>query len=93
MKQQSRANLVMTFGADFADRVENIRLSRWEGPIESLLGVHLLKITDQHPPEVATFENIETYLRQEWVMNQIRTLQQERIDEIRARYRIEFVEE
>jgi hypothetical protein len=42
---------------------------------------------------VATFENVEPFLRQDWVMTRTRELQQERIDEIRDGYRIRIVEQ
>lgn len=93
MQRQTRANLVVTFGADFADQVEELSAGQWHGPIESVQGVHLLRVNERHPPQVATFEDVEHYLRQAWLMEQTRALQQNRVDEIRERYRIEFVEE
>jgi hypothetical protein len=93
LRRQTRADLVRAFGAAFADWVEQMPTGEWRGPVESVQGIHLVRITERHPPEVATFENVERYLRQEWVMSKTRELQQEGIDEIRSRYRIEIVEE
>lgn len=91
--RQTRADLVRALGPDFADRMESLPTGEWQGPVESTRGVHLVRIVERHPPEVATFEPMEQYLRQEWFMTRTRELQQERIDEIRARYRIEIAEE
>ena len=93
MPRQSRALLVRTFGADFADSVDPLVIGDWHGPFESLHGIHLVRVTERHPPEVAVFEDVEHYLRQEWLMEKTRELQQEGVDEIRSRYRIELVEE
>lgn len=93
MPRQTRGDLVRALGPDFADRVKSLPAGEWQGPVESTRGVHLVRIVERHPPEVATFERVESYLRQEWLMNRTRELQQERIDEIRERYRIEIVEE
>lgn len=93
LPRQTRGDLVRTFGADFADRVEQLPVGTWHGPLESVRGIHLVRVTERHSPEVATFENVEPYLRQEWLMSRMRELQQEGIDEIRAGYRIELVEE
>jgi hypothetical protein len=93
LPRRTRVDLVRTFGADFADRVEQLPVGTWNGPLESIQGIHLVRVTERHPPEVATFENIESYLRQEWVMSRARELQQEGIDEIRTGYRIELVVE
>ena len=92
LPRQTRVDLVRTFGADFADRVEQMEVGTWSGPLESIQGIHLVRVTERHPPQVATFENIESYLRQDWVMTRTREFQQEGIDEIRAGYRIELVE-
>ena len=91
MPRQTRTALVPIFGADFADRVEGLRAGKWHGPIESTQGVHLVRVVERHPPEVGVFENLESYLRQDWVMSRTRELQQKRIDEIRGGYRIELV--
>ena len=91
--RRTRMELVRTFGADFADRVEQMAVGTWTGPLESIQGIHLVRVTERHPPEVATFEKIESYLRQDWLMTRTRELQQDGIDEIRAGYRIELVEE
>ena len=93
LPRQSRSELVRAFGADFADWAEQQPTGEWRGPVESVQGVHLVRITERHPSEVATFEQVERYLRQEWVMTTTREIQQEGIDEIRSRYRIEIVEE
>jgi hypothetical protein len=90
MPRQTRADLVRSFGADFADRVERSSMNAWQGPLESVQGLHLVRIVERHQPQVATFENVESYLRQEWLMTRMRELQQERIDAIRKSYRIEI---
>jgi len=93
LPRQARSDLVSLFGADFTDWVEQLPAGEWRGPVESNLGVHLVRVTERHPSEVATFEGVERYLRQDWVMSKTREFQQAGIDEIRAGYRIEIVEE
>ena len=93
MPRQTRSDLVRSLGPDFANTVEKLPDGEWQGPVDSTRGRHLVRVVEQHPPEVATFERVEQYLRQEWIMTRTRELQQERIDEIRERYRIEIAEE
>jgi hypothetical protein len=90
MPRQTRRDLVRALGPEFADAVEALPAGKWQGPIGSTRGVHLVRVIERHPPEVATFEQVERYLRQEWLMSRTRELQQEGIDEIRAGYRIEI---
>ena len=93
MKRQSRADLVRRLGVDFTNTIEPLRPAVWHGPIESIAGIHFVRVLERHPSQVAAFEDLESYLRQDWLMEQMRALQQSRIDEIRARYRIEIVED
>jgi hypothetical protein len=93
MPRQTRLSLVRTFGADFADRVEALPTGAWQGPVESLQGMHLVRVAERHPPEPGVFENLESYLRQAWLMDRTRELQQERVAEIRAGYRIDLVDQ
>jgi hypothetical protein len=93
MPRQSRGDLVRALGPDFADQVKALPSGEWQGPVESSRGVHLVRVVERHPPEVATFERVERYLRQEWLVNRTRELQQERIDEIREQYRVEIADE
>ena len=93
MPRATRRDLVMAFGAQFADSVEKLSDDEWHGPIESVQGVHFVQIKERAPPSVPKFEDVESYLRQEWLMTKTREGQQARVDEIRGKYRIAFVEE
>lgn len=95
MVRATRSTLIQTYGLGpgFADVVEGLPEGEWHGPVESLGGVHLVRVVERHPPETANFDDIERYLRQEWTFSREREIQQERIVEIRERYRIEMVEE
>ena len=44
------------------------------------------------PSQPGVFENLESYLRQEWLMKRTQELQEERVAEIRRGYEIEFAE-
>lgn len=93
MPQASRADLVRAFGADFANRVFALTTGEWHGPIESVRGIHLVRIRERHLAQAAAFEDIESYVREDWRMTRLRDMQQERIAAIRQTYRIELVEE
>ncbi len=89
----SRVRLVTEYGGAFADAVEKLPIEEWRGPVESVRGIHLIRLIERHEPKVAKFEDVEEYLRNEWLFNTQRRMQQDRLDAIRARYQIEFTEE
>lgn len=90
--EATRSYLIGAYGTDFTATVEQLPLDTWSGPYESMRGVHLVRLVERHPPMVARFEDVESYLRQDWLVDKTRESQQARIDEIRDRYRIELVE-
>lgn len=92
VREATRAYLVSSCGPEFADAIEGLPLDEWEGPVESILGIHLVRVMERHPSRVASFEDVEGYLRQDWLMTRTREAQQKRIDEIRDTYRIEVPE-
>lgn len=93
MPRASRVSLVTLMGAAFADSVLQLPVGGWHGPIESAQGVHLVRVVEVHPSEVASFESVESYLRQDFIMTRTREIQQGRVDEIREQYRIVIAEE
>ena len=88
-----RQRLVLLFGPAFADAVPALPLSQWSGPIESRQGIHYVRVLERHPPELLPFEATESYLRQEWMFEQRRSIQQKKIEMMREKYRIALPEE
>jgi len=77
-----------SFGKPFADHVFKLPLNNWSGPVESIHGTHYVIITENHKPEVPPFENIESYLRDDYFLQKSREVQQRKIDELRKNYNI-----
>lgn len=80
-----------SFGKPFAETVFDMNLNTWHGPLESFRGIHYVRVTAHHDPEVPSFKNMESYLRQDYLMQKMRESQQNKIDELRKGY-VVFVE-
>jgi hypothetical protein len=78
----------ITFGKPFAQIVFELPLNQWRGPIESFRGIHYVRVTANHDPELPPFEKMESYLRTEYVMQKGRESQIRKIDELRKNYGI-----
>ena len=50
-------------------------------------------MTEKREPPPPTFEQMEEYLRQDWMFRKRRELQTEKIAELRRRYRVVFAKE
>ena len=75
--------IASSFGKPFAEMVLDLDLNVWHGPLESYLGFHYVRVNGQHDPEIAPFEKMESYLRQDYLMSKMIKSQQTKIDELR----------
>jgi len=62
----SSSDVAVNFGDKFAAALQNLPIGKWQGPIESGLGVHLVfvsKRTEAHIPEL---DQVRPAVRREW---------------------------
>ena len=76
----------ITFGKPFAQVVFDMPLNQWRGPVESFQGIHYVRVTAEHEPELPPFEQMEQYLRQDYFLRKTRESQVAKIDELRKNY-------
>ena len=93
LRDRSQVELRRTLGDDFAKQVFALPLGQWHGPIDSRHGMHFVRVTDKRDPAAPSFEQLEEYLRQDWMFRKRRALQTAKIAEMQKRYRIVFLEE
>jgi peptidyl-prolyl cis-trans isomerase C len=92
MRRVERDELARIAGGVFADAVHGLESSDWSGPLKSALGVHYVRVVARHPAGLASFDKIESYLRDEWMLEEARRRQQERIAVLREKYTVEVVD-
>lgn len=78
----------VTFGKPFAQVVFDLPLNEWRGPVESFQGIHYVRVTAEHEPELPSFEQMESYLRQDYFLRKTRDGQAAKIGELRKNYEI-----
>ena len=81
--------LARSYGKDFASQVSGAPQNIWIGPIESISGIHYLKIYAQHHPELPSFKQMENYLRQDYIFRKTLELQENKIRELSSQFEIE----
>ena len=77
-----------TFGKPFARIVFNMPVGQWRGPIESFRGIHYVQVTAEHEPVLPPFDQMESYLRQDYFLRKTRESQVAKIDELRKNYEV-----
>lgn len=65
--EEAPARLVdSTFGAGFAERLEQISPGKWSDPLPSGLGYHLVLLEKKSPGQVPSLEEARTAVQREW---------------------------
>lgn len=80
--------LAATFGNEFADGLRDFEPGKWQGPIRSGYGLHLVLVEEFSAGHALTLEEAERDVRRDWA-NEQRVMGIDRLyDELRQRYTI-----
>ncbi|WP_455270926.1 peptidylprolyl isomerase [Rhizobium herbae] len=76
------------FGPDFSKALFQLTLGKWEGPVQSGYGWHLVWIDAIDPGRVPTFAEVEPNVKAGWIDEQYRTIKASALDELRGQYSV-----
>jgi parvulin-like peptidyl-prolyl isomerase len=87
-RDRSPDNLSKEFGPQFATAVAKLQSGKWEGPIESGLGWHLVFVDTVIQGRIPAFEEIESSVKTAWLGEQKAQAWQKAYGDIRSKYTI-----
>ena len=76
------------FGTAFAQALLRLEQGKWQGPVESGLGWHLVWVESTTPGRVPSFEEAEAGVKSEWSDEQRAESKRKLFDHMKARYQI-----
>jgi hypothetical protein len=76
------------FGTAFAQALLRLEQGKWEGPVESGLGWHLVWVESTMPGRIPGFEEVEARVKSEWSDEQRAEAKRKMFDHMKARYQI-----
>jgi hypothetical protein len=88
LARYSLRDLIGLMGPEVARRIFELPIGQWHGPLRSERGVHFARVAAHHPPTLPSFADLESYLRQDWTLDQQRHAAAAKIAELRRNYRI-----
>jgi hypothetical protein len=88
----SEEDLDRTFGAGFGERAAALALDRWEGPIESGYGLHLVKITRRVDARIPDWTEVRSQLVRDLRFESRQGVEDQMYGEIVPRYDIVYGE-
>ncbi|RMI15687.1 peptidyl-prolyl cis-trans isomerase [Sinorhizobium meliloti] len=62
-----RSQMAQIFGESFAESIDRAEAGRWEGPVASAYGTHLIRVTERLKAREPPFEEIREAARREWL--------------------------
>jgi peptidyl-prolyl cis-trans isomerase C len=80
--------LAQVLGAEFAQKVMDLPLHEWTGPIDSLRGVHFVRVDERHPPELPEFRELLPELRNDWLAAKREERLAAKVNELRDQYSV-----
>ncbi|MGI9320774.1 MAG: peptidyl-prolyl cis-trans isomerase [Thiogranum sp.] len=88
MSNVSQWMIVSNFGADAARVILAINHDQWHGPIESIQGIHFIRITARTPEYQSSYDEVKSYIEGYWTMAQSRKLIEQEIERLQENYEI-----
>jgi len=85
----SELELQTTLGADFTARVLALPEGEWSGPLASSRGAHFVRVNANHDPELPSRKDVDWALREDWLREKREESRARKLEELRARYRID----
>lgn len=76
------------FGEAFAQRLFELPVGEWTGPVESGYGLHLVRIDSKKDAQIPPLEQVRDKVRMEWLAEQQRQTNDLLYAELRKRYEI-----
>jgi peptidyl-prolyl cis-trans isomerase C len=86
--ERSPDQVANIFGTSFARALAGVEPRKWQGPIESGLGWHLVWVESAIPGRIPAFEEVEARVKSEWSDEQRAEGKRKIFDHMRDRYQI-----
>ncbi len=88
MYDATLAGVGQIFGDRFANSLDGIEIGEWSGPVASVYGSHLVRISKRSEPRPATLDDVREAVERDWREVQRTALNDALYDELRKNYDI-----
>jgi hypothetical protein len=88
LSDASESEVKRTFGNDFAEALRDVAPGRWQGPIASAYGLHLVFVRARTPARHPTLDEIRERVQSEWLVQRRREANESVYRRFRERYEV-----
>ncbi len=89
LKHADKRNIARYFGQDFAEQVAALSIDKWQGPIKSDYGNHLVKISDKQAGGLPPIKQVQSRVLIEWQHSQREDYYQSYLETLRQQYSVQ----
>ena len=86
----SKAKISQTFGPEFGSAIDDVVSGRWQGPVPSGYGQHLVWVHDRTPSELPTLDEVRSQVAHHYLRTRRAEHVRKRLDALRQRYEVEI---
>jgi len=90
--RKAQGEVAKLFGRGFTESVFALTPGEWHGPVLSGYGVHLVYVHDLEDAPLPEFSEVEAQVKQDWVDERRRELEEQYVNEVMGRYEVVFEE-
>jgi len=77
------------FGADFAGKAFALEPDRWQGPLASAYGFHLVRVSEKQESGLRPFEEVRAQVLEEWHIEQLARTNEQYFAGLLKKYRVD----
>ena len=89
-KDVSAGRIRRDFGSRFSTNLSKAESNRWDGPIQSVYGHHLVLLSSRAPPKDAIFEKVKFEVQKDLELERQNSANDAYFDQVRKQYTVEI---
>ena len=82
------SDVVRLFGDQFGRQVVDLEPGRWQGPVKSGYGLHLVYVTEKEPARLPTLAEVRNQVEREWIFARKKEMQEAMYKKLLERYTV-----
>jgi hypothetical protein len=82
----SKTSISQAFGADFAEALDKATPGQWTGPIKSVFGLHIIRVSQHKAGRTPALGEVRDAVAREWANARRKELENRRLEELLKRY-------
>ena len=86
VERMSASELKRVFGQEFTDALGSLPINRWQGPLRSTFGMHLVKLSATEAARRATLDEVRAQVERDFLQSRTADINTAHYKKLRARY-------